>query len=134
MTFEGLLDRISPRLKAISGRLNGRYGFFDKDDLYQEALIHLWQKYESGKLSDKTDSYILQGAFFFLKNYIRTAYRKLDSESTSLNAIADTENSSLEDVMFVKAPEDEFGFIVVNILVEDILSCLDRREREIFLL
>ncbi|MFA5199128.1 MAG: hypothetical protein WC432_06270, partial [Candidatus Omnitrophota bacterium] len=38
---------------------------------YQEASIHLWNNFLKGKLRDKTDSYILQGCYFHLKNYIR---------------------------------------------------------------
>lgn len=71
--FEELIDRISPKLKGITHRLNGHFTFFNDDDLYQEALEHLWIDYRLGKLGDKTDSYILQGCFFHLKNYIRTA-------------------------------------------------------------
>ena len=43
----------------------------DDQDLFQEALIHLWSDFASGDLDDKTDSYILQGCYFHLKNYIR---------------------------------------------------------------
>ena len=64
MTFEHLIRRISPTLMRITHRLNGHHSFFDDEDLYQEALIHLWLHYEDGSLSDKTDSYILQGAIF----------------------------------------------------------------------
>lgn len=69
--FEKLVDKISPVLKRITYRLNGHHNHFGHDDLYQEALLHLWLDYNSGKLNNKTDSYILQGCYFHLKNYIR---------------------------------------------------------------
>ncbi len=71
MSFERLAKRISPTLKRITHKLNGHYTFFNDEDLYQEALLHLWAGFRDGVLSDKTDSYILQGCYYHLKNYIR---------------------------------------------------------------
>ena len=71
MNFEELHQKLSPTIKRIAYRLNGRYRSFSHDDLYQEATIHLWGNFLKGKLDDKTDSYILQGCYFHLKNYIR---------------------------------------------------------------
>lgn len=70
--FQKIARRLSPTLKRIAYRLNHRFTFFDQDDLYQEALIHLWLRFSLGRLGDKTDSYILQGCYFHLQNYIRT--------------------------------------------------------------
>ena len=69
--FEVLIKRVSPTLKRITYRLNGHFSFFNDEDLFQEALIHLWEDYQKGKIQDKTDSYILQGCHFHLKNYLR---------------------------------------------------------------
>jgi RNA polymerase sigma factor (sigma-70 family) len=71
MNFESLVKKISPTLKRIAHKLNGHYTFFDDEDLYQEALMHLWVDFGEGSLKDKTDSYILQGCYYHLKNYIR---------------------------------------------------------------
>jgi RNA polymerase sigma factor (sigma-70 family) len=71
MQFETLVTRISPTLKKITRKLNGHYSFFNDEDLYQEALVHLWVDYREGALDDKTDSYILQGCYFHLRNYLR---------------------------------------------------------------
>lgn len=71
MSFESLVKKISPTLKKITHKLNGHYTFFDDDDLYQEALMRLWIDFRDGALNDKTDSYIMQGCYYHLKNYIR---------------------------------------------------------------
>lgn len=71
MDFEGVVRRLSPTLKRITKKLNGHHSFFDDDDLYQEALSHLWIAHNKGSIDDKTDSYILQGCYYHLKNYLR---------------------------------------------------------------
>lgn len=76
MEFEVLLKRILPKLKGITWRLSGRGLFFNHEDLYQEAVVYLWQQFRQGGLADKTDSYVLQGCYFYLKNYLRTHRRK----------------------------------------------------------
>jgi RNA polymerase sigma factor (sigma-70 family) len=67
-----IINRLRYQLKGIIRKLNIRYYYIDSDDLYQEILLYLWQQNKSGKLKDKNDSYILQGCYYYLKNYIRT--------------------------------------------------------------
>ncbi|MDD5561898.1 MAG: sigma-70 family RNA polymerase sigma factor [Candidatus Omnitrophica bacterium] len=88
MGFEELLQKLSPTIKRIAYRLNGHYRSFNHDDLYQEATIHLWSSFLKGKLGDKTDSYILQGCYFHLKNYIRKVNERSNiiSIDASLNS------------------------------------------------
>lgn len=97
MSFESLVARISPTLKRITHRLNGHHSFFDDDDLFQEALIHLWVRYNDGTLADKTDSYILQGCYFHLRNYLRKVQEK--ATVLSLNTGAGDDGFSLEDLV-----------------------------------
>lgn len=95
--FETILTRLTPVLKRITRRLNGHFTFFSDDDLLQEALIHLWVMFKNDTLSDKTDSYILQGCYFHLKNYIRTHIDKM--KSISINTIIDEEDNALENLI-----------------------------------
>ncbi len=99
MTFEHLIRRISPTLKRITHRLNGHHSFFDDEDLYQEALIHLWLHYEDGSLSDKTDSYILQGCYFHLRNYLRKVQDKV--HILSINTGIGDDGTKLEDILTI---------------------------------
>jgi RNA polymerase sigma factor (sigma-70 family) len=98
MSFEELRQKLSPTIKRIAYRLNGHYRSFNHDDLYQEATIHLWGNFLKGKLSDKTDSYILQGCYFHLKNYIRKVNERSNiiSIDTALSANAE---ASVEDIL-----------------------------------
>ncbi|MDD5692313.1 MAG: sigma-70 family RNA polymerase sigma factor [Candidatus Omnitrophica bacterium] len=98
MDFEELHRKLSPTIKRIAYRLNGRYRSFNHDDLYQEAVIHLWSNFLKGKLSDKTDSYILQGCYFYLRNYIRKVNER--SGIVSIDAALSAEpGATMEDVL-----------------------------------
>ena len=77
VTFEELIKRLSPKLKGIAYKVHWAGYYFNNDDLYQESLLHLWNEYNAGTLADKTDSYILQGCYFHLKNYMRTTLDKV---------------------------------------------------------
>ena len=99
--FEEMLRKLSPTLRRITHKLNGHFTFFDEDDLFQEALEHLWMAFQDGSLGDKTDSYVLQGCYFHLKNYIRkTADKAKLISDASATAVANTIGSfiSLEDI------------------------------------
>jgi RNA polymerase sigma factor (sigma-70 family) len=76
MTFEALLRRLAPKIKAIAYKTARVSAVCNAEDLYQEAVVHLWEEYKAQKTADKTDSYLLQGCFFFLKNYLRTHLEK----------------------------------------------------------
>lgn len=98
LTFEELIQKLSPKLKGITHRLNGHFTFFNDDDLYQEALEHLWIDYRLDKLKDKTDSYILQGCFFHLKNYIRTAMDHV--KIASIYQISGEGDKTIGDILY----------------------------------
>ena len=98
MSFEELHHKLSPTIRRIAYKLNGRYRSFNHDDLYQEASIHLWSNFLKGKLSDKTDSYILQGCYFHLKNYIR----KINERSNIISidaALSNNNEVTVEDAL-----------------------------------
>ena len=101
ISFEVLAKKFSPVVRRIAYKLNGRYRSFDHDDLYQEALLHLWYDFCSGKLVDKTDSYILQGCYFHLRNCIRKINER--SNMVSFESLLDAQgDSTLEDMLLNK--------------------------------
>ncbi len=75
-----IINRLRYQLKAIIRKLNIKYQYIDSDDLYQEALLYLWQQYNTGKLKNKNNSYILQGCYYYLKNHIRKYVKFKDSQ------------------------------------------------------
>jgi RNA polymerase sigma factor (sigma-70 family) len=132
-TFEKLIKRISPTLKRITYRLNGHYTFFNDEDLFQEALIHLWGDFKGGKLQDKTDSYILQGCHYHLKNYLRKVRPKI--RSVSLDLLVDAEDGrSLGETLFLEADDRRSTIDCLHdkLLVETIRNNgFTRREKDI---
>jgi len=128
MTFEHLIRRISPTLKRITHRLNGHHSFFDDEDLYQEALIHLWLHYKDGSLSDKTDSYILQGCYFHLRNYLRKVQDKVPI--LSINTGAGDDGTKLEDILAIDGITT-FDYLESKIDIEAREEkCLTEREKK----
>ena len=98
MSFEELHHKLSPTIKRIAYKLNGHYRSFSHDDLYQEATIHLWNNFLKGTIRDKTDSYILQGCYFHLKNYIRKVNERPNIISIDA-ALNRDEESTVEDIL-----------------------------------
>lgn len=132
MQFEELVKKLSPTLKRITYRLKGNFTFFNVDDLYQEALLHLWMDFQDNKIADKTDSYVLQGCYFHLKNHIRTVQDKahLDSLDTLINN--NEENLNLEQRLPAEDPRVYFEYLDNKLLVETIQNNgLSPREKHI---
>jgi len=109
--------------------MNGHFTFFNDDDLCQEALIHLWGLFQGGELDDKTDSYILQGCYFHIKNYIRTSVDKVSF--SSLDSPIDEDGTMLGEVIASggSLPVDQ---VEDRLLSEEVRkSPLDERELKI---
>lgn len=130
MLFEELVMKINPKLKGIAHRLNGRHTFFNDEDLYQEAVIHLWVDFNNNKLQDKTESYILQGCYFHLKNYIRKAQNK--RTIVSLDAFVREDGPEFEDFLPASDPEDFFEALNNKFMVEKMQNNgLTSREKDV---
>jgi len=94
--------------------MNGHFTFFNDDDLCQEAYIHLWLSFQNGKLDEKTDSYILQGCYYHLKNHIRMSIDKMNAVS-------------------LESPVDEDGTLLKDLLASQDTTIIDGMEEKILL-
>ncbi len=112
MTFEALTKKLSPVIKRIVYKVNVGFTYFNEEDLYQEALIHLWSDFNAGKLENKTDSYILQGCYFYLKNYIRVSRPK--ARTISIDFIIGDDGESVKETLFLKDKHCEDYFDSLN--------------------
>lgn len=129
--FARIIKRIAPTLKRITYRLNHYFSFFNDEDLFQEALVHLWQEFLENNLEDKTDSYILQGCYFYLKNHIRKVKGK--NKTTSLETIINEEGTTLEETLSLRdsRPKDYLDSLDSKLLAETISNNgLSEREKD----
>lgn len=69
--FEQLIKKFSPKIKQLVSKVIINSRSIDKDDLFQEIVYHLWQRWRNGEFVDKTDAYIMGSCYFHLKNYLR---------------------------------------------------------------
>jgi len=131
MPFEELVQRINPTLKRITRKLNNNFPFFNDEDLYQEALINLWMKYSEGTLDDKTDSYILQGCYYYLRNHLRKIHDHADY--LSLDSPVNEEGLKLADIIYSK-DQSPFDVLESNIDIENTAEeSLTEREKQILI-
>jgi RNA polymerase sigma factor (sigma-70 family) len=129
MTFESLVEKINPKIKAIASRLDGKYTSFSDDDLYQESLLRLWQKFNEHKLEDKTESYIIQGCSFDMRNYIRTHFKGIDRRSISAYTPINEKGKLLIDILPEKEPDDRHEVYDAEIALDDMSKKLSEREK-----
>ncbi|MFH0753271.1 MAG: sigma-70 family RNA polymerase sigma factor [Candidatus Omnitrophota bacterium] len=130
MSFEELTDKISSKLKGIAYQIHRTVPAFSAEDLYQEAVLNLWVDYQDGKLSNKTDSYVLQGCYFYLKNHVRASKEK--TVLMSVNMPINDDGLELQSVL--ESAEDDASDQKPDIdsLMEDVfVNQLDRKEKEV---
>jgi len=73
MDFETRYSAVFEKLKNIAVKYSGICSYTDSDDLYAEMRFYLWKMWREGILEDKTESYITQACYFYIRNYLRTA-------------------------------------------------------------
>ncbi len=126
--FPERVKKISAGIKGIAYKLNGKYAYVDHDDLYQEAVLHLWKEYKLNTFLGKNDSYLLQGCYYYLRNYVRNM--ELKSRNISIYD-KKYSNSGRDKEYFVakeeKPPEDE-------VFMQELSGLLEEKEKKVFLL
>lgn len=132
MEFEIVIKNLSVKLKAIIKNVHINVAFIDSDDLYQEVILHLWEKYNQNELLNKTESYVLQGCFYFIKNYLRTRYKKIDHYIQSIHVLNDELGDSWEKKRYHFMNTSLCDFSETEILTKDIFNLLDKREQDVF--
>jgi len=130
--FEDMIGKLSPTLRRITHKLNGHFSFFDENDLFQEALEHLWTAFNNGKLDSKTDSYVLQGCYFYLKNYLRKTLDK--TRLVSLEQLMGEEDGWAERSLGKDDPAIEEALDTNDISAAAEKSSLSERERKVMTL
>ncbi len=130
MSFQEFSIKFEPKLKILARRYYYFSGAFDSSDLYQEALINLWQRHQNGQLQDKTDAYILRSCYFHIKNFMRTKQDNTNLHSLD-QIVSEDSDSSFKDLLEKKAVNPKES-LYNKITVQDMLNNgLTRREKEV---
>jgi hypothetical protein len=114
---------IEAKLRQLSLKYGRRLPFLDPDDLLSEMKVFLLMRCRGKGLGGKTESYIVQSCYFFLRNYLRKACdgEKLLSLDDPLNCPPeDGERTRLEEVLPDRGPDTERG-AEGNVLYETIM-------------
>ncbi len=129
--FEDFFQEIRMPLRIMVRRLNGHHQELDDEDLFQEASIHLWQRFCNNELVDKNKSYILKSCYFNLKNYLRN--KSFSYRLTSLEEPIDDSGTTLKDVLpCEKGLNGDSDELEKSLLIEGIKKCgLTSREKEV---
>lgn len=130
MKFEELYKRISPRLKRMAGFYKRRGYSFDGDDLYQEMVSYLWDKFKDGVPEGINDAYIIKGCEFSILNYMRKEKEKIYKVSLEepINEKGDTLRESLPS-----NAESLDRIVDKKMLVDYIMNNgFSRREKDVF--
>ena len=98
MNFEEILKKITPKIKQLAVRYNGWNTFANEDDFFGEMVLHLREKWLSGDLKDKTESYVIQSCYFHLRNYLRVTQEKRDVVSI-YDTITGDDDMTLEEII-----------------------------------
>lgn len=130
--FQAFYQKYLPLLRKIARTSFMKPDYLGEEDLVQEMCLDLWQKWQTGRFEDKTDSYLVQSCRFYLKNYLRKVKDK--GNMVSLDEPRDEEGNSLGEVI----PDENFN---LHRLTEnaDLVSVvrnngLTPREKEVFAL
>lgn len=130
MSFEGLYNRISPRLRIIARRYSNGSVFTKQDDLYQEMCIYLWENYKEGGREGINDAYIIKGCEFHVRNYLRVKREK--TRMLSLESPIDEEGNTLKELIPFSC-EDLDREVDRKITIDSIMNNgFTKREKEVF--
>lgn len=126
--FETILKELRNPLKAMVKKLNGHHQELDDEDLFQEASLHLWNRFSKNELFDKNKSYILKSCYFHLKNYLRN--KSLSRKLTSIDEPIDENGTLLKD-MLTEGDDSESLSLEKAMFLDNIKKCcLTNREKD----
>ncbi len=131
MEFESFLSEHTPPLAQIVRKLKSYNSdrSISEEDIFQEAVSHLWSRWERGELSDKTRSYILRSCVFHIRNYLRGSGK---IRPLSLDFAIDEDGTTIAD----SVPDRSYGHdqsVETKLMISKMRdSGLTERERDVF--
>jgi RNA polymerase sigma factor (sigma-70 family) len=129
LLFNAILQRISQNLMNLARKFRGYCLFVDKDDLYQEMSLHLWDRYKKGELAGKTNAYLIQSCKFHIMNYLRK--KKDNVLLTSIDEIVSESGETLKDNLPDTERKPILEDINDDIAIESITKNASLKEKKI---
>lgn len=132
MRFEEVLEKLNTRLKKLAA-VKARGSFLDKDELYQEMCVYLWEAISRGEYEGKSPSYIATGCKYHLANYIRKHADRFKSISLD-KAAGDDEHMPFSELLAQeeRLPDEKIDTDIVIEYVNN--NGFTKREKEVFYL
>ncbi len=124
-----LIKELDCKLKAIAFKLARQYQNYDSEDLLQEMYLYLWENYNQHSGENLTNSYILQGCWFHIKNFIRNSNKSFSHYSLDYSpekgegCLGDSIQEETEE-----GPSFDFNYSVYEVMNNG----LSKREKNIF--
>ncbi|MBU1121926.1 MAG: sigma-70 family RNA polymerase sigma factor [Candidatus Omnitrophica bacterium] len=134
MEFNELYNSLSGRLNKLATKMKRTHGAaissIDKDDLYQEMVIYLWEKYRKGVPQEFNDSYLVKGCHFHILNYLRKKRNKVSI--VSLDNPINEDGTTVKDILYNRG-ESVRAAIDNGITMEQIKNNgFSKREKDVF--
>lgn len=130
MNFDEILNRVEKRLHFLVNKYPLPIGI-GKEDLYQEAVGNLYDKFLKGECEGKNDTYLVNSCRFALNNYIRKK-RKNNSKIKIilLGELGWEIDEKFFDIIYTRGNGFEYN---EDIYIEEIVSVakLDLKETEV---
>lgn len=120
MSFNNLYTRISPRLRRVANRYKRFNLSIDKDDLYQEMSLHLWNNFKDGVPSGINDAYIIKGCEFHILNYLRLKKKK--AVFLSMDEPINEQGLKLQDILVQDQAESACRKLEQRLVFEEIMN------------
>ncbi|HAM38311.1 MAG TPA: hypothetical protein DCP53_02760 [Elusimicrobia bacterium] len=130
MNFNDIIELVKKELEQISLRYNNYSNYVDKNDLFSEMILHLWQEWKCKKFDNKTKSYIIQSCYFYLRNYLR-----INEDKYKILSLDDSVN---DDGLTVKDTISDNSVPMLDVVEYDMVfqkivnNGLSRIEKEIY--
>ena len=130
MSFDEIQNKVEKRLHFLINKYPLPIGI-GKEDLYQEAIINLYDKFLKGECEGKNGTYLVNSCRFAVNNYIRKKRKNNSKIKISLLGELGWEiDEEIFDRIYVRYKEPECN---EDIYIDEIVNVakLDLRETEV---
>ncbi|MEM5777537.1 MAG: sigma-70 family RNA polymerase sigma factor [Candidatus Aenigmatarchaeota archaeon] len=130
MNFEEFYKKFEQDLKREINSVSYYTSYIDKEDLFQEVALHLWNVWKENEFDKNTIFYILQSCKFYLKNYLRC----IDDGLIKLSLDEELYGKEITLKEIIPDKSDQFSKLENKIFIDELLhnnSRLTAKEKQV---